>query len=138
MSITEQLNHILVEFYEKLSSWEHDVVREKGLTLPQVHTLEVLGIHGSMPMKTLAQHMGITTGTLTVLADRLEDKGYIRRRPHETDRRSTIVELTAPGLTLFHEHDRLHAQLTKDLTAELSEADKITLLACLQTMTKAF
>ena len=50
MSVLNSLNHSIVEFYEKLSSWENDVVRDKGLTLPQMHTLEVLGIHKSIRM----------------------------------------------------------------------------------------
>lgn len=137
-SLTVSLNHAIVEFYEKLSSWEHDVVREKGLTLPQVHTLEILGIHKSMQMKELASRMGITTGTLTVLVDRLENKLCVRRRPHESDRRSIIVELTDEGSALFDEHDRLHMQLTESLTSGLDETDKATLLNCLETMNKAF
>lgn len=133
-----RLNHLIIEFYERLSSWEHDVVREKGLTLPQVHTLEVLGIHGPMPMKELAAHMGITTGTLTVLVDRLSHKDCVRRRPHESDRRSIIVELTATGRELFEEHDRLHMQLTETLTASLSDEERATLRHCLHIMNKAF
>jgi len=137
-SVDHALNHAIVEFYEKLSSWEHDVVREKGLTLPQVHTLEILGINQSMQMKELALRMGITTGTLTVLVDRLENKQCVRRRPHESDRRSIIVELTDEGRTLFEEHDRLHMQLTDALTAGLDTKDKAALLRCLEAMNRAF
>lgn len=136
--LTHSLNHAIIEFYEKLSSWEHDVVREKGLTLPQVHTLEILGIHKAMQMKALASRMGITTGTLTVMVDRLESKQYVRRRPHESDRRSIIVELTPEGAALFEEHDRLHMQLTQTLTATLGDSDKAALLRCLESMNGAF
>ncbi|GFM32735.1 MarR family winged helix-turn-helix transcriptional regulator [Desulfovibrio subterraneus] len=137
-ALNHALNHAIVEFYEKLSSWEHDVVREKGLTLPQVHTLEILGIHRAMQMKELASRMGITTGTLTVLVDRLESKRCVRRRPHDSDRRSIIVELTDEGMTLFEEHDRLHMQLTESLTAGLDAESRTTLLRCLQTMNRTF
>lgn len=132
------LNHAIIEFYEKLSSWEHDVVREKGLTLPQMHTLEVLGLHEAMPMKELAGHMGITTGTLTVLVDRLEGKELVRRAPHETDRRSVVVHLTPPGRALFEEHDRLHRRLTKEITSGCTDDDRKVLLACLRDMVDRF
>ncbi|MGE4421601.1 MAG: MarR family winged helix-turn-helix transcriptional regulator [Pseudodesulfovibrio sp.] len=133
-----KINHAIVEFFEKLSSWEHDVVREKGMTLPQMHTLEVLGIHGSMRMKELAEAMGITTGTLTVLVDRLEDKDCVRRLPHDTDRRSINVELTDQGRALFEEHDRLHLRLTEDLTAACPPGDREALLRCLTSMNAQF
>ena len=133
-----RINHAIVEFFEKLSSWEHDVVREKGMTLPQMHTLEVLGIHGAMRMKELAEAMGITTGTLTVLVDRLEDKQCVRRVPHDTDRRSINVELTSQGRALFEEHDRLHLRLTEELTGACPPEDREALLRCLTSMNKQF
>lgn len=134
----EKLNHAIIEFYEKLSSWEHDVVREKGLTLPQMHTLEVLGIHKDLPMKELAQCMGITTGTLTVLVDRLEDKGFVCRKPHQTDRRSILVELTEIGQGMYEEHDRLHLRLTEELAAEFSDDERDMLLNFIKKMNKVF
>ncbi|XVK03701.1 MarR family transcriptional regulator [Maridesulfovibrio sp. FT414] len=133
-----KLNHAVIEFYEKLSSWENDVVREKGLTLPQMHTLEVLGIHKAMRMKELAKRMGITTGTLTVLVDRLEEKEFVCRKPHSTDRRSIIVELTGTGQAMFEEHDRLHLRLIEELTSELSDQEKDILLECVTKMNGAF
>jgi DNA-binding MarR family transcriptional regulator len=122
-----RINHAIVEFFEKLSSWEHDVVREKGMTLPQMHTLEVLGIHGAMRMKEL-----------TVLVDRLEDKDCVRRVPHDTDRRSINVELTDQGRALFEEHDRLHLRLTEELTAACPPEDREALLRCLTSMNAQF
>ena len=138
MSVLAELNYSVIEFYEKLSSWEHDVVREKGLTLPQMHTLEVLGIHKAMQMKALAQRMGITTGTLTVLVDRLEAKSFVVRKPHETDRRSIIVHLTSFGQEMFEEHDRLHMRLIEELTSAFTDSEKELLLSCLNKMNTVF
>lgn len=138
MADTGELTHLIVEFYEKLSSWEHCVVRDKGLTLPQVHALEILGTHKAMRMKELASKMGVTTGTLTVLADRLEKAGMIRRKPHEEDRRSILVELTEQGQQVFEEHDELHNQLTRDITVGLSKSDRALLAEMLKKMNKEF
>lgn len=138
MSETATLTQLIVEFYEKLSSWEHCVVRDKGLTLPQVHALEILGTHRALRMKELAERMGVTTGTLTVLADRLEKAGMIRRKPHEKDRRSIMVELTEQGHELFVEHDELHNQLTRDITAHLSGEERIALTRILEKMNREF
>ena len=64
----ELLNQTLTEFYDKMSSWEQSVVKETGYSLAQIHTIEVLGSFGALRMKELAQKLGITTGTLTVLS----------------------------------------------------------------------
>lgn len=132
------LNQRIVEFYEKLSSWEHGVVRGKGLTLPQAHTLEILGDQGEMRMKELAGKMGVTTGSLTVLIDRMEKKGLVRRKPHETDRRSILVTLTEKGSLLFADHHDLHIGLTRDITAGLSDEDIRRLAALLGQMSERF
>ncbi len=135
---TQRLTRLLIEFYEKFSSWEHGVVKESGLTLPQMHTLEILGADGDLRMTELAAKMGVTTGSLTVLVDRLERGGYVLRKPHETDRRSIRVGLTGEGERLFGEHHKLHEQLTQEICCVLSpeEAEQFAnmlerLAACL-------
>jgi len=55
-----------------MSSWEHAVVKESGLTPVQMHAIEILGHQESLRMKELAHKLGVTTGTLTVMIDRLE------------------------------------------------------------------
>ncbi len=132
MDDIRRLTHHIVEFFEKLSSWEHAVVRDEGLTLPQMHTLEILGIHGALRMKELAERMGVTTGTLTVMVDRLEKNDLVRRRPHDTDRRSILVELTRAGYEKFQQHDELHLKLTNDATACLTAEERDTLTLILE------
>ncbi len=123
MEKIKDLTHLIIEFYEKLSSWEHSVVRGKDLTLPQMHTIEILGMHKAMRMKELAEKMGVTTGTLTVIVDNLESKKLIVRKPNREDRRSILVELTEKGAIYFAEHDKHHHQLTQDMIANLTEEE---------------
>jgi len=138
MADIEGLSALIIEFYEKLSSWEHAVVRGSALTLPQMHTLEILGQHTSLRMKELAARMGVTTGTLTVTVDRLEKRGLVARVPHESDRRSVLVELTDRGRTLFEEHHRLHLGLTGELAAALGDEEAAVFAATLRKLTQAF
>lgn len=121
MDETERFSDLLIEFYEKFSAWEQAVVRDSSITLPQMHTLEILGQQKNpLRMKELAAKMGITTGTLTVNVDRLEKQGLVARIPHETDRRSILVALTEAGQALHEEHHAHHLHLTRDLQAALS------------------
>jgi len=122
-SITK-LSHQLVEFYEKMSSWEHDVVKNSGLSTAQMHAIEIVGHAVSLRMKELAGKMGVTTGTLTVMVDRLEEQGLLQRIPHEKDRRSWLVELTDKGRMHFHQHHQYHLRLTEEITAALSAEEQ--------------
>ena len=134
----QHLTHLFVEFHEKLSSWEASVVEGKGLTTTQMHTLEILGVHGPLRMKELAERLGVTTGTLTIQADRLEAKDLVRRVPHPTDRRSNVIEMTATGHALFEEHNRHHLDLTREITADLDDAQRQALAACMEKIIGAF
>ena len=120
MHETGELSDLLIEFYEKFSSWEQAVVRDSAITLPQMHTLAILGQQSPLRMKELAAKMGITTGTLPVNVDRLEKQGLVARIPHETDRRSILVTLTEAGQALHQEHQNHHLHLTRDLQAALT------------------
>ncbi len=124
------ITNLIIEFYDKISSWEHSVVRDSGLTPTQMHAVEIIGHAGQLRMKELAEQMGLTTGTITLMVDRLEKFGAAERRAHAQDRRSILVALTTKGQKLFAEHHELHEKLTSDLCADLSmdEQKQLTLL----------
>jgi DNA-binding MarR family transcriptional regulator len=132
------LNNLIIEFYDKLSSWEQSVVKDTGYSLAQVHTIEVLGSHGSMRMKELADRLGITTGTLTVQVEKLVKFGLITRSPHEEDRRSILVRLTNEGIELHTHHNRMHIQLTEDITRNLDQSSIDVLTKCFDKMNREF
>lgn len=132
------LNNLIIEFYDKLSSWEQSVVKDTGYSLAQVHTVEVLGSHGAMRMKELADRLGITTGTLTVQVDKLVKFGLIERYPHNEDRRSILVGLTTQGEELHQHHNEMHIQLTKDITRNLDDESSKILVKCFEKMNREF
>lgn len=135
---TDQLNRSIIEFYDRLSAWENNVVRNKDYSLAQIHTLEVLGTYGSLRMKELAEKLGITTGTLTVQIDKLTKAELVERIPHESDRRSFLIKLTEAGHQLYREHDALHLELTKKISQSLTAAEAQTLVTCLKKMNADF
>ena len=51
-------------------------------------------------MSDLAAQTGTSTSGVTSIVDRLESRGLLHRRPHGTDRRSTVVSLTPAGRRL--------------------------------------
>lgn len=128
----DNLTNQIIEFYDRISSWEQSVVRDSGFTPAQMHAIEVIGHTGQLKMKELAKQMGLTTGTITLMVDKLEKCGAAQRKPHKNDRRSILVSLTEKGKILFEEHHKLHMKLTSDLCADLTESES-ELLATLLT-----
>ncbi|NIQ96827.1 MAG: MarR family transcriptional regulator [Desulfuromonadales bacterium] len=128
----------MVEFYEKLSNWEHEVVRGSELTTGQMHAIEIIGHERSLRMKELAEKLGVTTGTLTVTVDKLERKGLLERRRHESDRRSYRVELTPAGEKHFASHHEYHLKLTEEIVSTLSADELECFRKVLEKMLKQF
>ena len=138
MQNLQSLSQLLTEFYDKMSSWEQSVVKETGYTLAQVHTIEVLGVHGHLRMKELADKLGITTGTLTVQVDKLVSAELIKRLPHPEDRRAIVVALTEKGQTIHQQHNQLHLDLVKDLTRNFDPAEEQSFIQSLEKINQEF
>lgn len=116
----ELLSHQFAEFYDKMASWEHSIVKESGLSPAQMHTVEIIGHNQDMRMKELAERLGVTTGTLTVGVDKLEKLGLVERKPHENDRRSWLIVLTAAGKEMYEQHHTYHQQFTNEISQDLT------------------
>lgn len=115
----DKLTEYIIEFYDKLSSWEHSVVKESSLSPAQAHTIEVIGHNKDLNMKELASRLGVTTGTLTVGVDRLQKLGLVTREPHKNDRRSYLVVLTEQGKEVYEQHHQYHCEYTRQILEDL-------------------
>jgi DNA-binding MarR family transcriptional regulator len=74
-----------------------DAQAAEGLTLPRLLLVERLDCKGPAMMRTLADELGLSPRNMTALVDSLEAEDLVRRKPHPTDRRATVVELTEDG-----------------------------------------
>lgn len=138
MQNLERLNQALTEFYDKMSSWEQSVVKETGYTLAQVHTIEVLGNHGALRMKELAEKLAITTGTLTVQIEKLVKANLVERCEHPEDRRVILVRLTPAGKEIHEHHNQLHQQLVQTLTRDFESTQIEQLTASIVKINQEF
>ena len=75
------------------------VLRPFGLTFARYEVLMILHFsrRGALPMTRMGARLQVHPTSVTNAVDRLEAVGMVARRPHPTDRRTTLVELTEPG-----------------------------------------
>lgn len=69
-----------------------------GLTMK--HSWALHALDEPLSMSGLAERLGIDASYVTAIADQLEDRGLIERRPHPTDRRIKSLALTEEGKRL--------------------------------------
>lgn len=72
------------------------VAARLGLNATDIDVLGLLSVTGTVTPSRLAEIAGLGTGTMTLVIDRLEKAGFVRRVPGQKDRRSVLIELL-PG-----------------------------------------
>ena len=67
------------------------------LTPPLLKALMSLEPDAAEPMRALAKGWGCDASWVTGIIDGLEERGYVERRVHSTDRRVKVVQMTPAG-----------------------------------------
>jgi len=89
----------------------------------EVLMLLLFSKRGSLPMRIVGSRLQVHQTSVTNAVDRLESAGLVRRRPHPTDRRATLVELTPAGRTLA---ENATSQLNSVIFTDLGMGSKST------------
>lgn len=97
------------------------VLRPLDLTFARYELLMVLVFSrsGSLPLAKLGTRLQVHPTSVTSAVDRLERQGLVRRRPHPTDRRTTLAEVTTKGR-------RTATKATAQLNASVFESPGIS------------
>jgi DNA-binding MarR family transcriptional regulator len=64
-----------------------------GINATDLHCLNILSFSGQMTAGELARATGLTTASITGVADRLEEAGLVRRERDPADRRRVVIRL---------------------------------------------
>lgn len=95
--------------------------RNVDLRFTQFLILKRLARLGPMSATELARSVELDGGAMTRQLDQLERKGYLRRCPHEQDRRALRIELTAAGDAMWKQltdcNERVLAAAQRSLDA---------------------
>ena len=78
-------------------------LRPHGLTFARYEALVLLTFArtGRLPMRVMGERLQLHPTSVTNIVDRLQADDLVRRTPHPTDRRATLVEITASGTALL-------------------------------------
>ena len=77
--------------------WVRSRLQDGGMTYARMRLLGALHCKGPQIMSSISDELGVTRRNVTALVDALEEEGLVRRKPHPTDRRATVIEMTNRG-----------------------------------------
>ena len=99
---------------------------DNSVTLTQLAALSTLKTHGPLTPGELAAHEKVQPPSMTRVLAALEERSLIVRRPHPTDGRQALVELTPAGRDLLAREVRMReAWLSRRLTELTAEEREV-------------
>jgi MarR family transcriptional regulator, 2-MHQ and catechol-resistance regulon repressor len=112
---------ILWKAYETLREHAMRHIASLHLGFSDFAILELLLHKGPTAVNTIGNRVKLTSGSISVAIDRLEQKGLVERRNHPEDRRTRVVHLTEAGDGLircaFADHDAAMTRACAGLSA---------------------
>ncbi|MDX6256457.1 MAG: hypothetical protein QOJ11_2791 [Frankiales bacterium] len=104
------------------------------LTPPQAGILRAISSEPGRSQQALSEQLALLPSRMVVFVDDLEDRGYVERRRHATDRRQHALFLTPSGEELMRQLSALARQHEQQLTAGLTAEQRATLMELLSTV----
>jgi len=91
-ALIEQLGGLVVRMQDGTQRYDEAVGEVYGLGAAERLCLSFL-LEGPQTASAIAKHVRLTPAAITALIDRLEARGYVRRKPDPSDRRKVFVEM---------------------------------------------
>lgn len=89
--LMEALDEELRAFNAEVGMLTRAVAERLGVGVTDLQCLSIIGQAGSISAGRLAEMIGLTSGAITGVVDRLERTGYVRRERDTKDRRKVII-----------------------------------------------
>lgn len=77
--------------------YSQKLMKESGLTAPQLLVMQAIEKEGNPSTSALARHIAVSQATMTRIIDRLERAGLVRREKSSKDKRVVNIGLTDAG-----------------------------------------
>ncbi|WP_214415030.1 MarR family winged helix-turn-helix transcriptional regulator [Sphaerisporangium fuscum] len=120
----------LVRCETRLYNALNDRLRERhGIVTSQFEFLHYLRDHPGARVADLAAEFAVGIGATSKSIDRLERQGWVARQPNPSDRRSSLLALTADGLRLADAAERTFTERLAELIADTLQTSPMTAAA---------
>jgi DNA-binding MarR family transcriptional regulator len=114
-----------------------DAKTSAQLSSHQASVLDHLDDVDGTSLLALAQHMGVTASTMSLMVDRLERGGYVRRERSPQDGRRVDLRLTAAGVGVKRQQKVLEPELIAAMLRHLDPVPRQQALRGLELLAEA-
>lgn len=95
----------IMRVHQILMARLNELLEPFGLTFPRYEALMLLHFsrRGSLPLGKMSDRLQVHRTSITNTIDGLERSGFVRRMPHESDRRTVLAEILPEGRRVAEE-----------------------------------
>ncbi|WP_453996100.1 MarR family winged helix-turn-helix transcriptional regulator [Bacillus nitroreducens] len=129
---TNQPFLVLMQTSRELQERIKDDMMKNNLSITEFSVLEVLFHKGKQTIQQIGKSILITSGSMTYVIDRLEQKGFLKRSACPDDRRAIHVTLTDDGFELMSKIMPEHEDYVDGVFDALSSDEVDTLVDLLK------
>lgn len=105
----------------------HSYLDKIGIYPGQAPLLFALKRNNGQSQKELSKKLSVTPATITVMVQRMEKNGYVRREIDEKDKRITRIFINEKGIKICEELHKIHKEIEVECMINFKEEDKILL-----------
>ena len=98
---TNQPFFLLMQTSKAIQERLRDEMSKNNLSITEFSVLEVLYYQGKQTIQQIGNRILISSGSMTYVIDKLEQKGIIKRNDCREDRRVIHITLTAEGMEMM-------------------------------------
>jgi len=124
--------HVAQAAVTTYGTFESHIGQPHGLRKVEYSLLMLLLANGPLTPKRLGQALALSAPNLTLLLDRLQGRGLIRRERSATDGRSQNIVLTDDGRRLADATAAAAGPMERELDDRLSRAERLMLIELLR------
>ena len=135
----QRLSECLEYMMMKFKSVDMDCMQIKSdLSSRDFHLISFVGHHDNVIMKDIADELGVPMSTATGIVDKLVQKGYLKRKYSESDRRIVLIDLDNDGKDAFDLFARLKQEASESILSILSTEDSEIFIRYLERIATGF
>jgi MarR family 2-MHQ and catechol resistance regulon transcriptional repressor len=115
---------VLARAYRALADVSRGDIERHGLTASEFAVLEAIYHTGELPIGDIAERVLLTSGSMTYVVDKLEQRDLLVRKRCPEDQRIIFVAISPAGRALMASIFPPHAEAIRRATAGLAPEEK--------------
>lgn len=128
------LYRVFAKSFKSVSEHAVNGSKIEGFNSTAFAVMEVLYYKGAQPIQQIGSKLLLQSGNVTYIIDKLEERGYLIRKPCPNDRRVIFAELTSEGEHLMNDMYPKYSERIHRALSGLNTEEKCQMISLLKKM----